>query len=165
MMLSASIVKNGVECKSSRFAMNDVIISHKTYVGMAEILLTDSNGASLKYRADGLVLATPVGSTAYSLSAGGPIVAHDIDSILATPICPHSFFNRSVIFSPNETITITNNGEDALNISIDGRFFEELKDNESCVIKAAAKRLKMLTFKDNNMFSRLFDKMGKLEKI
>lgn len=165
MMLSAAIACEDGNHASSRLAMNDVIISHKTYVGLAEITLTNSNGASLKYRADGIVLSTPVGSTAYSLSAGGPIVSHDIDSILATPICPHSFFNRSVIFNPGECLKLTNNGVDSLSVSVDGRFFMELQKNESCIVRAATKRLKMLTFRDNNMFSRLFEKMKKLENI
>ncbi len=165
MLLSVSVVRDGETVESARLALNDVIISHETYLGLAELSLTDSNGAAVKYRADGLILSTPVGSTAYSLSAGGPILSHDIDSILATPICPHSFFNRSVIFNPSEVLTLCNNGKEALNITVDGRLFAELKENERCIVRAADKRFRMLTFSSGNMFSTLFGKMKRFENI
>lgn len=165
MLLSVALVRRGEQIESDRFALNDVIISHETYLGLAELSLTDTNGATVKYRADGLILSTPVGSTAYSLSAGGPILSHDIDSILATPICPHSFFNRSVIFNPSEQLVICNNGKDTLNITVDGRLFAELGENEHCIVKAADKRFRMVTFNSGNMFSTLFGKMKRYENI
>lgn len=165
MLLSVKIVRGAGEIVSPRYALNDVIISHETYVGLAELSLTDSHGESVKYRADGLILSTPVGSTAYSLSAGGPIVSHDIDSITATPICPHSFFNRSVIFNSDECLKIVNNGTNNLNITVDGRYFEELNAGCVCYVNSAKKRFKMLTFSGNNMFSTLFGKMKRFENI
>ena len=165
MLLSVSIVRCDETLESPRLALNDVIISHETYLGLAELSLTDSNGAAVKYRADGLILSTPVGSTAYSLSAGGPILSHDIDSILATPICPHSFFNRSVIFNSSEMLTLCNNGKDALKVTVDGRLFAELKENEKCIVKTSDKRFRMLTFSNGNMFSTLFGKMKRFENI
>ncbi len=165
MLLSATVDSGEGEIVSSRLALNDVIISHETYVGLAELSLTDSHGESVKYRADGLILSTPVGSTAYSLSAGGPVVSHDIDSITATPICPHSFFNRSIIFNSSECLKISNNGKDNLNVTIDGRYFCELKAGGVCCVSLAGKRFKMLTFSGNNMFSTLFGKMKRFENI
>ena len=165
MLLSVALIRGDKYIESDRFALNDVIISHETYLGLAELSLTDSNGSTVKYRADGLILSTPVGSTAYSLSAGGPILSHDIDSILATPICPHSFFNRSVIFNPSEQLILCNNGKDTLNITVDGRLFAELGENERCIVKAADKRFRMVTFSSGNMFSTLFGKMKRYENI
>lgn len=165
MLLSVSVDNDGEIITSTRYAVNDVIISHDTYVGLAELSLTESNGAGVKYRADGLILATPIGSTAYSLSAGGPIVSHDIDSFVATPICPHSFFNRSIIFKPDEMLTVSNNGGASLNITIDGRFFSALQPGGKCAVSAASKRFKMLTFCANNMFQTLFGKMKRFENI
>ena len=116
-----SVEKNGERAKA--LAVNDVVISHDSYLGISKMRVTDSHGNSIGYRADGVILSTPQGSTAYSLSSGGPILAHDIDSILLTPVCPHSLFNRSVIFAAGENITVTNEGDSQLNISIDGRHF------------------------------------------
>ena len=165
MLLSVAVVRGEERIESVRLGVNDVIISHEAYLGLAELSLTDSNGATVKYRADGLILSTPVGSTAYSLSAGGPIISHDIDSILATPICPHSFFNRSVIFNPKEHLTLCNNGKDTLNITVDGRLFAELGECEKCIVSAADKRFRMVTLGRGNMFSTLFGKMKRFENI
>jgi NAD+ kinase len=165
MLLSVSANKSGESVVSARLAVNDVIASHDTFLGIADFRLENSVGDCVKYRADGLILSTPAGSTAYSLSAGGPIVSHDIDSIAATPICPHSFFNRSIIFKSNERIKLKNVGVPDLNISIDGRYFLSLSNNDECIIQMADKKLKVLSFSENNLFSTLFKKMRLLENI
>ena len=144
-------------------AVNDVVISHDNYFGISDILLENSTGDKLKYRADGIIVSTPVGSTAYSLSTGGPIISHLLDSISVTPICPHSFFSRTIVYAPNEEIVVTNIGENALNISLDGRYFDKLSHGESCAVYRSNKRLKTIVFAENNMFSTLFKKIKVLE--
>ena len=165
MLLSVSHVSDRVVHKAQRLAVNDVIVSHDTVLGIADFTLENGVGDCVKYRADGLILSTPAGSTAYSLSAGGPIVSHDIDSIVATPICPHSFFNRSIIFKATEKIKLKNISKTVLNVSIDGRYFTNISAGEECQIQMAEKKLKVLTFCENNMFSTLFKKMRILEDI
>lgn len=165
MLLTVTHIGEGKQTKASRLAVNDVIISHDTFLGIADFILENSVGDCVKYRADGMILSTPAGSTAYSLSAGGPIVSHDINSIVATPICPHSFFNRSIIFKDTEHIKLKNTSNTVLNISIDGRYFTNICCGEECVIKMDEKKLKVLTFSENNMFSTLFKKMRILEDI
>lgn len=165
MLLSVDHHSFGTVERSSRLAVNDVIISHDTFLGIADFILENGNADSVKYRADGLILSTPAGSTAYSLSAGGPIVSHDINCIVATPICPHSFFNRSIIFKDDEIIKIRNVSNTVLNISIDGRYFTSLSNSDECVINMSEKKLKVLTFLESNMFSTLFKKMRILEDI
>lgn len=165
MLLSVTHISTKGAVKSERLAVNDVIISHDTFLGIADFLLENGAGDCVKYRADGMILSTPAGSTAYNLSAGGPIVSHDIDSVTATPICPHSFFNRSIIFKSNEEIKLKNTSDTVLNISIDGRYFLSLSNGEECVVKMDEKKLKMITFRENNMFSTLFKKMRILEDV
>lgn len=155
----------GAEIHSSRLAVNDVIISHENYLGVAEFMLITNDNENVKYRADGIIFSTPAGSTAYSLSAGGPVVDHGINSILATPICPHSFFNRSIIFNENADLTIKNTGKSMLKISIDGRLFDDLNPGEECIVKRSPSTLKLLAFNVNNMFSTLFSKMKKIENM
>ncbi len=165
MLLSVTQVSFGLAHTAERLAVNDVIVSHDNFLGIANFTLENGVGNCVKYRADGMILSTPAGSTAYNLSAGGPIVSHDIDSIVATPICPHSFFNRSIIFKATENIKLRNISDTVLNISIDGRYFTNLSNNDECIIKMADKKLKMITFSENNMFSTLFKKMRILEDI
>ena len=165
MLLSVSHI-NGLQATPSlRYGVNDIIISHDTFLGISVFNLENKHGDCVKYRGDGMILSTPVGSTAYSLSAGGPVVAHDVDSIVATPVCAHSFFNRSIIFKATEEIKLENVGPTDLNISIDGRYFTNLSKGEKCIVTMADKKLKMLTFSENNMFSTLFKKMRVLEDI
>lgn len=163
MLLMAEKYTTDGKCEAaSRLAVNDVIISHGT-VSVAELSVENSKGDLVRYRADGVIVATPIGSTAYSLSAGGPVVSHNIDSIIVTPVCPHTLFNRSIIFEPNEYIKITNISEPAVKVGIDGRDFASLALGECVVIKRSEKRLKMLTFTENKMFSALFKKIRVME--
>ena len=147
---------------SDRLAVNDVVIGHDSYLGISEFTISTNEGA-LRYRADGMILSTPAGSTAYSFSAGGPIVSHKVGAILATPVCPHSFFDRSILFGTNDEITIKNTGANNLNVSADGRCFSSLEAGEACVISASERKLKVLSFKTSNMFSQLFEKMRIME--
>ena len=164
MLLTAEKTTNdGRTVTFDRFAVNDVVISHESYLGITDFRICNRRGDSVSYRADGIIFSTSQGSTAYSLSAGGPIVAHNLDTIIMTPICPHSLFNRSIIFEPEECITIRNTGLDSLNISLDGRLVDTLMPNESCTIAMAEKRLKTVAFSEGNMFSTLFRKIKVLE--
>lgn len=165
MLLETDCISDGTLRHSERLALNDIIIGHDTFLGIAEFKLEKSGGETVKYRADGIIFSTPVGSTAYSLSAGGPIVAHDIDSILVTPIAPHSFFNRSIIFNSNERLAIKNCGSTELNVSVDGRLFGTLNEGDECVITKSDKTLKILTFNQNNTFTTLFKKVRILEDV
>jgi NAD+ kinase len=158
MLLSVKLGDDSLD----RYAVNDVVVSHDGHLGIADFKVEDSLGNVVKYRADGVILSTPQGSTAYSLSAGGPILAHDVESILLTPVSPHSFFNRSVLFNSSEHITVTNLGDGDLNISVDGRCLANLSKLGSCTVVKADKTIKMLTFSKNSMFSSLFRKMKNL---
>lgn len=164
MLLTTKLISGEKESVASRFGVNDVVISHDSFLGIAEFTVGSFEGG-VKYRADGIVISTPAGSTAYSLSAGGPIVSHGINAIVVTPVCPHSFFDRSIIFSPEDIIKIKNTGSEKLNISIDGRYFSALLPDEECVVETSEKKVKVLTFKENNMFSTLFKKMRILEDV
>ena len=165
LLLSVECKRGGEIYTTDSLAVNDVVISHNEFLGIADFKVENSLGDCVKYRADGIILATPQGSTAYSLSAGGPIISHDLDSIIVTPVCPHSFFNRSIVFSANERLKVTNDGESDLNVSIDGRLFTVLNKGDECTIYAAERKMKMITFSKNNMFSTLFRKMRILEDI
>lgn len=164
-LLETEVFKNGICEKAERLAVNDIIISHSEYLGIADICLENSMNEAVKYRADAVILATPAGSTAYALSSGGPIISHNLESITATPVSPHSFFNRSIVYSSEEILKVSNIGNTLLKVSIDGRLFDSLGKNDYCVVKKSNKRFKMLTFSANNMFATLFNKLKILSNI
>lgn len=165
MLLALRHMSGDKTIEASRLAVNDIVISHDSFLGIADFKIENSFGDGVKYRADGIILSTPSGSTAYSLSAGGPIIAQNLDSILVTPVCPHSFFNRSILFNASESITVTNNGDGELNISIDGRYFSKMSKGDRCVVELSQRKAKVLTFSENNMFSTLFKKMRIMEDV
>lgn len=93
----------GEELIGSFTCLNDVIIGHGASLRLCEIDVRSNGKLLYNYLADGVIVATPTGSTAYSLSSGGPVVDTEIESLILTPICSHSLFSRSIIFKP-ETI-------------------------------------------------------------
>ena len=164
-LLETKIVKGGVISKAERLAVNDIIVSHSEYLGIADICLENSMQEAVKYRADAVILETPAGSTAYALSAGGPIISHNLESITATPVSSHSFFNRSIVYSAEEKLKVTNIGSVPLKVSIDGRLYASLENGDYCLVEKSDKKFKMLTFSENNMFTTLFSKLKILSNI
>ena len=108
MMLSVTV--HSVKGDTTYRALNDAVVSG------AQSRIYDFgfsvDGSKLyKFRADGLILATPAGSTAYSLSAGGPVVDPESECVIFTPICPHALFNRSTLFRADKTITVSTDSD------------------------------------------------------
>ncbi len=163
-LLSADRLRGGeIVEESRRLALNDIVISHENYLGIADFLLSDGCG-SVHYRADGLILSTPAGSTAYSLSAGGPIVSHKVEAILVTPVCPHSFFNRSILFPTSDPIAVQNACAENLRVSVDGRHFTDLLPGETCRVRASERKIRFITLHSGDMFAALFKKMKRMEE-
>lgn len=120
------------------FCLNDAVISKGPISRMIDITIK-LHGEDISYRADGIISATPTGSTAYSLSAGGPIVDPDHDSIILTPICPQSISARPIIIDPNEQVEIfVNPPEDTgAFITIDGEKSCPISPNQTVTIRRA----------------------------
>ena len=143
------------------YPLNDVVFSHDREDGLALLSLSDRAGNVIDYHADGLILATPSGSTAYTLSAGGPIVDDAMDAICVTPVCPHSFFNRSVIFGCDAVLTVENRsplGRD-VTVSLDGRDRLRLPFGAAVTVGRSDHPLKMLSLDRHAVLSTLNRKM------
>ncbi len=118
-----------------------------------------------RYHADGVLVATPTGSTAYSLSAGGPLVWPDAGVFCLTPICPHSLTNRSVILPEGVEITIRprerrGRSEESLIFSLDGRAAHAISLGEALTIRKAPAPLRLLTLPQSDYAARLRAKLG-----
>ena len=143
------------------YPLNDVVFSHDREDGLALLSLSDQDGNVIDYHADGLILATPSGSTAYTLSAGGPIIDDAMKAICVTPVCPHSFFNRSVVFGADSVLTVENRsplGRDAT-VSLDGRERLRLPFGAAVTVKRSDRPLKMLSIDRHAVLSTLNRKM------
>ena len=102
--LLLDIKVNGGE--DTYLAMNEAVVSRGALSRLVDLTVTTAQGDSMRYRADGVMVATPTGSTAYSLSAGGPVVHPQVPCMLLTPICPHSLYARSYVLLADATLTI-----------------------------------------------------------
>ena len=161
MTLSVSADLGEGETVLPGYPLNDVVFSHDREDGLALLSLSDQAGNVIDYHADGLILATPSGSTAYTLSAGGPIVDDAMDAICVTPVCPHSFFNRSVIFGPDAVLTVENRsplGRD-VTVSLDGRERLRLPFGAVVTVKRSDHPLRMLSLDRHAVLSTLNRKM------
>lgn len=116
-----------------------------------------------KYRADGVLFSTPSGSTAYALSAGGPIVEPDLECIEMTLICPHSLFSRATLFSAQRRLKLTDRtaGDDSIVISVDGDVNKRIGENESIEIMRGRNNLKFVNLIGNSFHESLCRKMCK----
>ncbi len=166
MVFDVTLVKNGEDISLVRRAVNDVVVNQASGEGMSEIELTDGVGNHMKYIADGLIVATPLGSTAYSLAAGGPVIDASLHAICVTPICPHSLFNRSLLFPPEYTITVSNvsKREGSLRMYLDGLQNYELLPGDSVKVTASRTKLKMISLKNRSVLGVLCRKMQLLQQ-
>jgi len=142
-------------------ALNDMVVA-KAGVARVIHLTTWVNGEHLAtYPADGVIVATPTGSTAYSLSAGGPIVHPHVDVIVVTPICPHTFTARPVVVSGTATVTVevADRDEDVC-LSVDGQESHQLQPGERVVARRAEERTRLVRLRPHSFYSILRTKLG-----
>ena len=127
------------------------------------INMTDEEIA--KYRADGLLFSTPTGSTAYSLSAGGPIIAPQLDCILMTPVCPHSLFSRSVIFDGTSVLTVSVKipSDCCCVLTIDGEKNIDILADDIVKIRKSDLKLKFVSINKRNFYRKLNEKLKERE--
>jgi NAD+ kinase len=141
---------NEISAKSASFRICDFDVSADGYlIG--------------KYRADGILFSTPSGSTAYALSAGGPVIEPDLECIEMNLICPHSLFAKATLFSANRKLRLTDrtSGENSLVLSVDGELVHRMAENESVEIMKGRYTLNFVDVIDNAFHDSLCRKMCK----
>ena len=163
MLLDIAVVKNN---KSKHYlAVNDAVMAHGQLSKIVDFQLSLDDEIISKYRADGLLFSTPTGSTAYSLSAGGPILAPQMDCILMTPVCPHSLFSRSVLFDGKSELSVMVKiplGCSCV-LTIDGEENINICDSDKVIIRKSSQRLELLSIHKRNFYKRLNEKLKERE--
>jgi len=160
-MVIKCIVKNGNEPQTF-YALNDIVVDRGKSQRLLNCELLANDDFVAKYNADGLIVATPTGSTAYSLASGGPIVMPTFGSMVVTPICPHTLTLRPIVFPDDQILEISFpiNGREEMALAIDGQVNEYLKSTAKVVIKKATFKINMVNFMDSNYFNTLRTKLG-----
>jgi NAD+ kinase len=140
--------------------LNDAVFN-KGALGRMFEMETAVNGEPLTtYRADGLIVATPTGSTAYSLAAGGPIVYPDMEAIVITPICPHTLTNRSLVVPDRVTVEVRiRSSEEGIHLTLDGQIGLEITPRDKVVIRKTSSRTLLVQIPNQDFFSILRQKL------
>lgn len=141
-------------------ALNDIVISRGGASRMIDLDVSVNGEALTCYRSDGLIISTPTGSTAYSLSAGGAIVSPAAEVFAMTPICPHTLSNRSVIVSLRSTIQVRVMSENLeVNASADGQVQVDLAENDMLTVKRSERFVRLLHLGGASFFGTLRQKL------
>ncbi len=158
MMIDVSLMRDG-RAVSSHTALNDIVIA-SPYSKITDYeIFTDGITVSTM-RSDGMVFATPTGSTAYALSAGGPILEPETECIQLTPICPHSLFSRTMVFKAERVLEVRHHSEDeTVYFSVDGKTSRAVGKDDRLIIKKSDKRTMLIDVKGHSFFDAVNNKL------
>jgi NAD+ kinase len=158
MMLRAHVVRNG-EAFGDHVALNDVVITKSAMSRIINLAVSVESQYATAYRADGLIISTPTGSTAYCLSAGGPIVFPGMDAVVLTPIASHTLTNRPIVLPGGSTIEVTLKSDQEVMLTLDGQVGIPLREHDVVAIAKAPARIRLLRFPRKDFFSVLRTKL------
>ena len=159
LMLQASVLRNGEE-KCRFTVLNDVVINKGALARIIDLRVSVDNHFLTTFRADGLIVSTPTGSTGYNLSAGGPILYPDLEALILTPICPFTLTHRPIIVPDTSVIDVQmgENSEEVI-LTFDGQVGFDLVDNDRVIISKSEKKLKLIKSPDQDYYDILRTKL------
>lgn len=158
-MLNVSIFENGVE-KWVGNCLNDVAMARGTEIKLIDLEVFCNSRKINNYRADGVVISTPTGSTAYSWSAGGPVIDPDLQCIMLTPICTHSPLNRSLVFNEDSIIRVKPIKGSQICVSSDGEKAIQLTSNSEIIVSKSDYYAEFIRIKSDEFFDILNSKLS-----
>lgn len=158
-MLSVSLLREG-DIVESQLVLNEAVVTKGALARMIEIELAIDEDFVCRYRADGLIVATPTGSTAYSLSAGGPIVHPEVESIILTPICPHMLSDRPVVVADCCNVEMRLRGAaESVYLTLDGQKGVLMQSEDRVRVSRAKERLRLIQPHRKSYFEILRNKL------
>jgi len=158
MMLSARVVRGG-QATGEYIALNDVVITKSAMSRIIDLAVSVDGRHATAYRADGLIISTPTGSTAYNLSAGGPILFPTMDAVVLTPIAPHTLSNRPIVLPGAQRIDVTLRVDQDVMLTMDGQVGVPLRERDVVEVQKARARIRLMHFDQKDFFSVLRTKL------
>jgi NAD+ kinase len=157
LMLRADIIRDNVSLYSS-VALNEVVISHGSFLRLLQLSMSVNGKYLTTYAADGIIIASPTGSTAYSLSAGGPLVHPALKVLLVTPICAHTLTTRALVIPAEHAVTVTvdNSEEDGTRVTLDGQLVLPTVSGDQILVQQTPYSARLLIPNDGVIF---YDKL------
>lgn len=141
-------------------ALNEVVIKSATSRPIYIDLYIDGDFVDC-YHSDGAIVASPTGSTAYSLSAGGPIVSPSVDALTINSICPHSLHSRPLVVGANSKIVLALHGSENASVFADGKFVSDAKDGDKIIVEKSANKAKFIIANSDGFYKKLLQKMNR----
>jgi len=158
MLLNVEVVRGG-NVSARYLALNDAVINKGALARIIELEVSINSQPVLYTRADGLIISTPTGSTAYSLAAGGPILHPTLDAFIIAPICPHTLTNRPVVIPENDTVVVClRRGADVM-LTVDGQVGMPLEPQDCLRVRRAESMLSLVLPFGHNFFKLLREKL------
>ena len=158
-MMRAQILRDG-KLVQQWDALNDVVVAKGTIARMADFSVEIDNQLVATFRADGIIVSTPTGSTAYNLAANGPIVMPSVNAMLVTPICPHLLTIRPIVVPGDSTVSVQVVGvPNEIYLTVDGQEAVELKLNDHVHLQRSEASVRLLRHSPNGLFSVLRSKL------
>lgn len=147
--------------KDKGFALNEIVAHRGQNLSLIELSINIDGMYVNTFSADGIILSTPNGSTAYSLAAGGPIITPDLNALVLSPICPHTISNRPMVFFPKKSIEIQYiSSYKPIELIYDGFTKHEMSTGDIVTIIPSTTSFKLVLMKDHDYFSILRTKLG-----
>jgi NAD+ kinase len=162
MLLSATLLRDGNAANASEptLAFNDVVLQKGSSGRMFDFDTVVDGTFVNRHSGDGLIVATPTGSTAYALSCGGPIIEPGVDALVMVPICPHSLSDRPLVVPASSHIEITLADSEPAFVSCDGEELDEMHPNDRLQIQAADETVRLLHPRDHSYYELLRSKLN-----
>lgn len=161
MALAATTMRADGRISETWHALNDIVMHKGGFARMLRVSVSVDGEPLGAYNCDGIVLASPTGSTAYSLSAGGPLVTPSLDSIIVTPISAHALAIRPIVLPPDVTVLLESvDGPEEVLITVDGQAGTELGSADSLTVRRAPAPVRIVRFPGDSFFDRLRVKLG-----
>lgn len=160
-MLHVELLNTNGEVRTTAYGLNDAVITNGSIARIVDVELSENGVPVTTCRSDGLIVATPTGSTAYSMSAGGPVADPRVKCFCVTPICPHSLATRPIIFPDTAVLEIKNvcQREKMLFLTVDGRTNCELYRGETVRITKSPMETRLVRLKEWGFYNKLRTKM------
>jgi NAD+ kinase len=127
----------------TRSAVNDAVLTQRSLARLLDLEARLDGAEIATYKADGLIVATPTGSTAYTLAAGGPVLTPDVQALVVTPICPHTLTHRPLVFRPDSRLEVRNASGNPVTLTIDGQWGHELAADDWIEVRKAERPLRV----------------------
>jgi len=125
-------------------ALNDVVVMKEMSQNIIRVLVSADDEQLVEYRADGVIVATPTGSTAYNFSAGGPLIDPELQALTVTAVAPHTLFGRPIVFDPATKLCLSVTGDRAARLNGDGRDYGMLEPGQSVTVSSGSKVVRLI---------------------